>query len=83
METPTDEPTPNEQPRSPVPEDGAPPSTGDTPQEGAPESGSTSEAESVPTESGQAGGSYEDSWYQVLKRRSEHEPPADDQQSKE
>ena len=27
------------------------------------------------------GESYEDSWYQVLKRRAEDKPPADDQQS--
>jgi hypothetical protein len=41
----------------------------------------TAEAPEAGPPDAEQGGSYEDSWYQVLKRRAEDKPPADDQQS--
>ena len=65
METPTDEPTEDERPTSETAGEGDASTTGDAPVTGQrPEEG---------------GGSYEDRWYQVLKRRSQDKKPGDEQ----
>jgi hypothetical protein len=69
METPKDESKPDEESaeRSAAPPKPGPEATPEAPEAAPPEA--------------EQGGSYEDSWYQVLKRRAEDKPPADDQQS--
>ena len=66
METPTNDQKPDDTP--------------DQKPDHAPE-GEPDERSAAPPTEPEEGGSYEDSWYQVLKRRAEDKPPADDQQS--
>jgi hypothetical protein len=61
-----------------TPKDESKPEEESAEESAAPEAAEAPEAAPPAAEQG---GSYEDSWYQVLKRRAEDKPPADDQQS--